>query len=690
MKMTTFYVSIGGRDSADGFTEKTPIRTIDELNRRLAGMDGVRTLFDGGQTHKGNLRFENQRDISIGGYGIGVPTISCGMKSGIVFDNCRGINVCGIRVQGAGWRNTAGNSAIEGADCSMVAISNVEVCEVNYAGINFEHSSDVTYTGCYAHDCGGVGLRTGGANGRSQNALISHCRVYDIPGDRRIMGNHSGSGIIIDGTEHALVEFCEAAGTGWGQRAHSSCGPVGIWACCGCVDVVFRYCVARDNRTQPGSADGDGFDFDGGVKDGLMEYCYSYGNEAAGFFFCEYGAKYYDPSMDYENNTVRACVSFDDARRTKGYAALSISTPPGYPLGKITVENNLLVADDGANAVDNRIMPDDNGEVIIRDNVMVVSGADTVKERGDTHTVIESNNEIDDGAVARSIRTHAPRITDPRALPSLPVFELLDSGRCADALLRDGVTALFGEAVERADLLREKGKEMFTLRMDGLDFDGCDRNGDATLYYDSMKPGVCTRLGAGGRFMFPLPWWEAGKSYALHVTTRIISPMTMCYLYLLDHEGNERRAYINGTVTEYTQTVLSGLKLNGGAIAGVGCDSGVVYVECMEFFEVSDDINVSDTGYCSFGDCEDTGNALILHGAGSMLRRTMDKPFESVGVELDIAADGEGNIVLASYDRTKTVPITSGTHRYKIEVESPHNAAELYIQCVCGNIKVVL
>ena len=43
------------------------------------------------------------------------------------FDDCAGIHISGVRVIGAGWRSTAGNSGILGSDCRDILIKNVEV-----------------------------------------------------------------------------------------------------------------------------------------------------------------------------------------------------------------------------------------------------------------------------------------------------------------------------------------------------------------------------------------------------------------------------------------------------------------------------------------------------------------------------------------------------------------------------------
>ena len=103
-----------------------------------------------------------------------------------------------------------------------------------------------------------------------------------------------------------MVEYCETAGNGWAQRQCNINGPVGIWCACDCTNVVFRKNISHHNCTQPGGVDGDGFDIDGAVVNGLMEYNYSYENEGSGYLLCEYGS-----GMDWKNNNMRYCISIN-------------------------------------------------------------------------------------------------------------------------------------------------------------------------------------------------------------------------------------------------------------------------------------------------------------------------------------------------------------------------------------------
>jgi hypothetical protein len=93
-------------------------------------------------------------------------------------------------------------------------------------------------------------------------------------------------------------------------------GPVGIWIW-DCSDFIIQYCIAHDNKTKPGAADGGGFDLDGGVSKSVIQYCLSYNNQGAGFGLFEFGA-----AKPWENNTVRYNISQNDAIINTGSLAI--------------------------------------------------------------------------------------------------------------------------------------------------------------------------------------------------------------------------------------------------------------------------------------------------------------------------------------------------------------------------------
>jgi hypothetical protein len=89
-------------------------------------------------------------------------------------------------------------------------------------------------------------------------------------------------------------------------------GPVGIWAYQS-NGVIIQYCISYRNRTSKGGKDGGGFDFDGGITNSVIQYCLSYENEGAG-----YGLFQYSGASPWRNNTVRYCISINDATTTAG------------------------------------------------------------------------------------------------------------------------------------------------------------------------------------------------------------------------------------------------------------------------------------------------------------------------------------------------------------------------------------
>jgi hypothetical protein len=102
------------------------------------------------------------------------------------------------------------------------------------------------------------------------------------------LDNHSGSGILISGTDSAIVEYCLAKNNGWDQPWEGN-GPIGIWAYHS-NNVIIQHCIAHSNKTNPKGWDGGGFDFDGGVTNSVMQYNLSYNNMGPGYGLYQYSA----------------------------------------------------------------------------------------------------------------------------------------------------------------------------------------------------------------------------------------------------------------------------------------------------------------------------------------------------------------------------------------------------------------
>ena len=201
--------------------------------------------------------------------------------------------------QGAGFRVTGGRDlVIEDCETTGFQRAGVELCGVQGARVERVCARDNGYCGILA--------TWDGAGTVSRDITVRDCRALNNAGDPTITHNHSGNGILLDGVQGALVEFCEAAFNGWDMQNEEFNGPVGIWTA-HADRAVIRYCVSHDNRTQWGKTDGGGFDFDGGTTNSLIEYCLSFSNDGAGYLLCQYENA---PAM--YGNEIRLSVSLDD------------------------------------------------------------------------------------------------------------------------------------------------------------------------------------------------------------------------------------------------------------------------------------------------------------------------------------------------------------------------------------------
>ncbi len=195
------------------------------------------------------------------------------------------------------------------------------------------------------------GIVVGGSTSQysNSNLLISNCTASDNAGAAIYWNAHNTSnqnsdngGIFISSVNGAVVEHCQTIG-----NCYDSSGAVGTWAA-DCNAVNFEYDQSGDNRTTLPGSDGDGFDFDHGVSDSVMQYDYSHGNDAAGYLICAYSGLVNDTG-----DTVRYCISDDDC--LDGGPAISIygfsmNLIPHSVLGCNIYDNTVLVGAPNASA----------------------------------------------------------------------------------------------------------------------------------------------------------------------------------------------------------------------------------------------------------------------------------------------------------------------------------------------------
>ena len=310
-----FYVDqITGNDSNSGFNPGNAWATISKVNNHGFNA-GDTILFCGGQTFEGTVHWKKlngtaDSKITISSYGAGRATISGGNAEALIADSCSFLTIQNLNFTGAGRKNGNTTSGVVFNVCNHVFIDSADVSGFQKAGVKITDSEDITVTNVHAFENGFAGILTGETYYEpfrllSKNIYIGFCITENNPGDPTVLDNHSGSGILISGTDSAVVEYCLAKNNGWDQPWEGN-GPIGIWAFHS-NNVVIQHCVAHSNKTNRKGWDGGGFDFDGGVTNSVMQYNLSYNNMGPG-----YGLYQYSGAAKWENNIVRYNISFND------------------------------------------------------------------------------------------------------------------------------------------------------------------------------------------------------------------------------------------------------------------------------------------------------------------------------------------------------------------------------------------
>lgn len=408
-----YHVSPSGSDSADGLTPATAWQTIARVNATTFA-PGDRILFKGGQSFHGNLDFSDEsgtatQPVTVASYGTGRATISAGTGTGISLRNCAGFVLRDLIVAGSGGESNEGRGISFFTDLPgnvrlpFIRLERLEVHGFRHGGIEFgawpvdgsrTGYSDVKVTHCISRDNLDHGIfaygyytrYTGGPVTYSHfDFTIADCRTFNNLGiaDK---GNHSGNGIVLADVDGAVIERCIAFNNG-GNSTFELAGPIGIWVY-NAANVLIQFNESYNNRTA--SADGGGFDLDGGAVNCIMQYNYSHGNDGAGYLLYQFPG-----AQPHHDNIVRYNISQNDGR--KGYPG-GISTGGGvsraqiyhntvfvtrrsprtralYILGgssDISVWNNVLITTGGAPVVD--IAPGQSG-IVFQGNSYWSSGA---------------------------------------------------------------------------------------------------------------------------------------------------------------------------------------------------------------------------------------------------------------------------------------------------------------------------
>jgi len=656
---------------------------------RQTSQNHTNYLLEGGFVYDADVEIVHGEHLSIGVFGTRPAVLDGGLSDGIRITDCVDVEISGLIVKGAGWNENRKGVGVRIETSQEIVIRNVEVFGFQQAGIGAGSSTDVTVEGCYAHNNGYCGITSFTGQKQNRNLWIRHCKALDNGGDPTMKKNHSGSGIAIFHAENVAVEYCETAGNGWAQRQENINGPVGIWCACDVKNVTFRKNISRHNRTQPGGVDGDGFDIDGGVSDGWMEYNYSYENEGSGYLFCEYGS-----GLDYKNNHMKYCISLMDAQRVPRQGSLQYYGPEGLSLQNSMTRDCLLVPSPGRHCIVNNEVGKDCNGIDASDCVLVQSDVPAVSTTENRFTSIHDNHILSDKALYDRIQHAVPRLTNPRTLDELPVFRYLENKTLADAIRHHSISELFGMTEK---VLPDRGTLQFVYDLNGRDFEGSDILQNAAICYDSIKPGYALKLdGCPAKVQFSCPALESGKHYIAVLTARIQSPDTEACFYIKEKERCVNSLMLTGTVSAYHSFILPFTSKNNSVDIGIAQSGGegAVYCEKISLYRMPDTNQSSpETGGLSAysttgdvyadasagdGDARTSHPSIFLNGQGSALtgyHRIQGKnpaSDEQASRSMTLSAvirtgECDGLLFIEYKERRETLLLSSRKQHYKIE-----------------------
>jgi hypothetical protein len=364
---TTYYVDgQAGRDGNAGTSPERAWKSIDRVNH-TSFAPGDSILFAGGQTFKGTLHFTSAesgvpgRPIRVSSFGQGRAIVDAGTGDGFLLTDCAYIHINNLNFVGCGRKNGSDGTGLRLLRTHNVELSGIDVSGFRLAGVATGGDENTRLTHIRAHNNGFAGISVYGGHGdvpRTRNLYIGDCIAENNPGDPKNLTNHSGNGIVVGGTDGALIEYCAASNNGWDMPRKGN-GPVGIWGW-NCDRLIIRCCISYDNKS-PGE-DGDGFDFDGGVTNSILEYNLSYDNVGCGYLLCQYpGAPL------WKNNIVRYNISINDG-------AKNFQSGIGLWLGDAGISDALIYNNVIVNSQHGVSTLGDLPGMIYRNNVFLVGG----------------------------------------------------------------------------------------------------------------------------------------------------------------------------------------------------------------------------------------------------------------------------------------------------------------------------
>ena len=223
---------------------------------------------------------------------------------------------------------------------SSISLNNLEVSEFYRGVIYMGYSATTTAFGfdgvlmenCFIHHNLDQGLLTWASiRGALKNITIRASKFNDNYGDP-LSAQNSGSGVSMGSVVGGLIERCIAANNGGAGNASE--GPVGFMVY-DSGNVTVQFCEAYGNKDK--YQDGDGFDFDLGTYDSIMQYNYSHDNYGAGYLLSTDGVL-----NKWSNNIIRYNISQNDGYGGKMGGLHFYSPGTIAPLVNSHVYNNTI------------------------------------------------------------------------------------------------------------------------------------------------------------------------------------------------------------------------------------------------------------------------------------------------------------------------------------------------------------
>jgi len=386
--LSSYFVSAAGNDAGDG-SASFPWATLGRVNAADLG-PGDSVSLRGGDTFGGTLVFDASDDgtpaapIRVGSYGAGRASIAAGGGDGISALNTSGFEISDLNLVGSGTQAPQQASGIEfetnrpgNVKLPYVHVRNVDVGGFGKYGITVGGSNGksgfddvrIEYANVHDNTLGGIethGVFSSAATGYANtNVYVGHAEVHHNPGYAN-SPNHSGDGIVLSDADGVVIERCEAYENG-ARNTHVG-GPVGIWVW-DVNNAVIQNNESHHNRTAS-TADGGGFDFDGGVTNSVMQYNYSHDNAGPG-----YGIYQFQGARPLGNLTVRYNVSANDARKN-AYGAIDFwNGNGGNGIKNVSVYNNTVYVTPSAGATPKALrFISGTTNVSIRNNIFQTTG----------------------------------------------------------------------------------------------------------------------------------------------------------------------------------------------------------------------------------------------------------------------------------------------------------------------------